>query len=102
MPPAGPEVHAALRDQVRGDLERRGEDLIALRRDLHRHPELAFAEHRTAARVAERLHAAGLEVHQVAGTGVVGVLHGDHPGRAIAWRADMDALPLAEAVDSPF
>ncbi len=88
---------------VRDDLARRGEELIALRRDLHRHPELGFAEHRTAALVAERLHRAGLEVTTgVAGTGVVGVLRGDRPGRTIAWRADMDALPLREAIDSPF
>jgi amidohydrolase len=85
------------------DLQRHGDDLIALRRDLHRHPELSHAERRTSALVADRLHAAGLEVTTgVAGTGVVGVLRGDCPGRTIAWRADMDALPLHEAVDSPF
>lgn len=88
---------------VRDDLARRSEALIALRRDLHRHPELGFAEHRTAALVADRLHRAGLEVTTgIAGTGVVGVLRGDRPGRTIAWRADMDALPLHEAIDSPF
>lgn len=88
---------------VRDDLARRGEALIELRRDLHRHPELGFAEHRTAALVAERLHRAGLEVTTgIAGTGVIGVLRGDRPGRTIAWRADMDALPLREAIDSPF
>jgi len=89
--------------EIRDDLLGHGDDLIALRRDLHRHPELSMAEHRTAAIVADRLHRAGLEVATgVAGTGVVGVLRGDRPGRAIAWRADMDALPLDEAVDSPF
>ncbi|HWO20337.1 MAG TPA: M20 family metallopeptidase [Kofleriaceae bacterium] len=88
---------------LRDDLNRHGDDLIALRRDLHRHPELAFQERRTAAIVAERLHRAGLEVTtDVAGTGVVGVLRGDRPGRTVAWRADMDALPLHEAVDSQF
>jgi len=89
--------------EVRDDLLRRGDDLIALRRDLHRHPELGFAERRTAGLVAERLHRAGLEVTTgIAGTGVVGVVRGDRPGRTIAWRADMDALPLHEAIDSPF
>jgi amidohydrolase len=89
--------------EVREDLVNRGHDLIALRRDLHSHPELSFEERRTAAVVAERLHRAGLEVTTgVAGTGVVGVLNGDQPGRTIAWRADMDALPLHEAVDSAF
>lgn len=89
--------------EIRDDLLRAGDDLIALRRDLHSHPELSFAERRTSELVAERLHRAGLEVTTgVAGTGVVGVLRGDRPGRTIAWRADMDALPLHEAVDSPF
>jgi amidohydrolase len=85
------------------DLAGRTDELVALRRDLHRHPEVAFAEVRTAGLVADRLHRAGLEVRTgVAGTGVVGVLHGDRPGRTIAWRADMDALPVHEAVDLPF
>lgn len=89
--------------EVREDLVKHGDDLVALRRDLHSHPELSFEERRTAEIVAERLHRAGLEVTtDVAGTGVVGVLRGDRPGRTIAWRADMDALPLHEAVDSPF
>ena len=71
--------------------------IVALRRDLHAHPELAFAEHRTAGIVAGALRELGLEVHEgIAGTGVVGVLsHG--PGqRKIGLRADMDALPILE------
>jgi len=77
--------------------------LIALRRDFHRHPELGFQEHRTATVIAERLHAAGLEVRTgLATTGVVGVLRGDLPGRVTAWRADIDALPLTEQVSLPF
>jgi amidohydrolase len=89
--------------ELRDALNARSDDLIALRRDLHRHPELGFEERRTAAIVAERLHRAGIEVTTgVAGTGVVGVLRGDRPGQTIAWRADMDALPLHEEVDSPF
>ncbi len=89
--------------EIRESLREHTDELIALRRDLHRHPELSFGEQRTAAIVAERLHRAGLEVTTgVAGTGVVAVLRGDQPGRTIAWRADMDALPLHEAVDSPF
>ncbi len=85
------------------EVDKRLENLIALRRDFHRHPELSFQEHRTAEIIAERLHAAGLEVRSgIAGTGVVGILHGDKPGRTIAWRADIDALPLTELLDAPF
>ncbi|WP_267433173.1 M20 aminoacylase family protein [Sphingomonas sp. GM_Shp_1] len=72
--------------------------LIALRRDLHAHPELGFHEHRTAGIVADALREAGLEVATgIGGTGVVGTLrHGPGNG-AIGFRADMDALPFAEA-----
>lgn len=74
------------------------EQLQAWRHDFHRHPETAFEEHRTSARVAELLGRSGLEVHQgLAGTGVVGVLHGKGgAGPAIGLRADMDALHVTE------
>lgn len=80
--------------------DRHGAEIVAWRRDLHAHPELAFEEHRTSAFVAERLRDWGLEVHTgIAGTGVVGVLRGaggpDAP--ALGLRADMDALPIEEA-----
>ncbi|MCH8888499.1 MAG: amidohydrolase [SAR324 cluster bacterium] len=85
----------------------RAEGLIGLRRDFHRHPELSMAERRTAGVIAERLQAAGLEVRTGseatgAETAVVGILHGERPGRTIAWRADIDALPLNEIPDLPF
>ncbi len=72
-------------------------EITAWRRDLHAHPELGFAETRTAALVAERLESFGIEVHRGVGrTGVVGVLrHGTSP-RRIGLRADMDALPIEE------
>ena len=70
---------------------------VALRRDIHAHPELGFEEHRTAALVAQLLSEWGLEVHTgVAGTGVVGVLKRGHSTRSIGLRADLDALPLQE------
>jgi len=74
-------------------------DLTAWRRDLHANPEIAFEEHRTAAVVAAKLEEFGIAVHRgLAGTGVVGTLKGNLPGdRAIALRADMDALPMPEA-----
>ncbi len=73
------------------------EQLVALRHDLHAHPELAFDEHRTAVKVADFLAARGIETHRgLAGTGVVGVLRRGDTGRTIALRADMDALPVHE------
>jgi hippurate hydrolase len=74
------------------------EDMTAWRRDIHRHPEIAFEEHRTAEVVAGKLADWGIEVHRgLAGTGVVGLLEGRKAGaRMIGLRADMDALPLQE------
>ena len=71
--------------------------LTALRHDLHAHPELAFAEHRTAGIVARALRELGLEVHEgLGGTGVVGVLRAGAIRRSVGLRADMDALPLTD------
>jgi hippurate hydrolase len=86
-------------------LERMGElasDLARVRRDLHRHPELAFAEKRTAAVVAGLLRTWGIEVHEGIGrTGVVGVIASGRSDRAIGLRADMDALPIREMSGAP-
>ena len=72
-------------------------DMTGWRRDFHRHPELGFDEHRTSARVAELLREFGLEVHTgVGGTGVVGVLQRGNGEASVAFRADMDALPINE------
>jgi amidohydrolase len=71
-------------------------DLVAIRRDLHRHPELSFGESRTAATAAEALRDLGLEPRTgVGGTGVVADLR-EGDGKTIALRADMDALPVHE------
>ncbi|WP_349743645.1 M20 aminoacylase family protein [Roseateles cavernae] len=79
------------------------DEFIALRRDIHRHPELAFQEHRTAALVAERLSAWGYEVSTgIAGTGVVGSLRRGKGGKRLGLRADMDALPIREATGLPY
>ena len=68
--------------------------LIALRHDLHQHPELSGAEVRTAGVIVDRLSALGLEVRaDVGGHGVVALLRGAHPGPVVAYRADMDAMP---------
>lgn len=77
--------------------------VVEWRRHLHQNPELGFAETQTAAMVAEHLRALGLEVRTGVGrTGVVGVLRGGRPGRTVALRADMDALPVLEATGLPF
>ena len=71
--------------------------LVALRRDIHAHPELGFQEHRTAARIAAELRSAGIEVHEgIGGTGLVGVLRVGDGSRTLGLRADMDALPIDE------
>ncbi len=77
-------------------------DLENLYRDLHAHPELAYAEHRTAGIVAERLEALGYEVAtEVGRTGVVGVLR-NGSGPTVMLRADMDALPVQEDTGLPY
>ena len=71
--------------------------MIAWRQDIHRNPETAFEEHRTAEAVAGRLSSFGIEVHRgLAGTGVVGTLRAGTSNRAIALRADLDALHIQE------
>ncbi|OBX34676.1 putative hydrolase YxeP [Halomonas elongata] len=73
---------------------------VALRRDLHQHPELKFEEHRTAGKVAEGLRDLGYAVREgIARTGVLAELDTGRPGPVIALRADMDALPIEEAND---
>ncbi|POR49979.1 M20 aminoacylase family protein [Bosea psychrotolerans] len=80
------------------------DDLVAIRRDIHAHPEIGFEEVRTSGIVAEKLASWGIEVHPGVGkTGVVGILQGKGgPGRRIGLRADMDALPMDETTNLPF
>lgn len=80
------------------------DELVAIRRDLHAHPEIGFEEVRTSGIVAAKLEAWGIEVHRgIGGTGVVGVLQGSGgPGRRIGLRADMDALPMDEITNLPW
>jgi hippurate hydrolase len=82
---------------LRDALTARVGEFIQLRRDIHRHPELAFEEHRTAELVATRLEAWGYSVHRgMGGTGVVGTLKRGNSQRCLGLRADMDALPIQE------
>jgi amidohydrolase len=77
--------------------------VVALRRNLHQHPELGNREVQTSALLADRLRALGYEVRTgVAKTGVVGVLRGGKPGPVVALRADIDALPVTEDTGLPF
>ena len=79
-------------------LQARAGEFISLRRDIHRHPELAFEEHRTAALVADKLEGWGYAVERgIGGTGVVGRLVRGTGARRLGLRADMDALPIDEA-----
>ena len=88
---------------ARAQAEAATPQLIAWRRDLHQHPELGGQEVRTAQIVADHLRALGLEPRTgIAGTGVAAVLKGGRPGPKLLIRADMDALPVAEATGLPF
>lgn len=77
-------------------------EVIELRRDFHRHPELGLKEHRTSEKVFAYLENCGLEVCRMNKTGVVGLLRGDQPGPTLLLRADMDALPIQEENDVPY
>ncbi len=97
----------ALDNAVMGDVQKRASaiesKLIAWRHDIHQNPELSGQEIRTAKLVADHLTQLGLEVKTgVGGTGVVGILKGGKPGKVVALRADMDALPVQELVNVPF
>ena len=85
-------------------IEEFSEELTAIRRDFHAHPEIGFEETRTAGIVAEKLRSWGIEVHTGIGkTGVVGVLEGKGGnGRTVGLRADMDALPMDEETNLPW
>jgi amidohydrolase len=79
------------------------DELAAIRRDIHAHPELGLEEYRTADLVAEKLAEWGIEVHRGVGkTGVVGVLRNGNGQGAVGLRADMDALPILEATGLPY
>ena len=79
------------------------QDVVALRRDFHAHPELGFHETRSSAIIAERLRALGYEVEEKVGvTGVVGVMNGAGAGPCVLVRADMDALPIDEETAWPW
>ena len=85
------------KQEQRRKIEALTDELQAIRRDIHKHPETAYEENRTADIVAERLESWGLDVHRgLGGTGVVGTLRKGDSNRAVGFRADMDALFIQE------
>ena len=91
-----------LPEQLTAFLARHEREFTGFRRDLHMHPELAFAEHRTTGRLAERLRQVGLKPRRLPqGTGLICDV-GDGPGPTVALRADIDALPLTDEKDVPY
>lgn len=84
-------------------LEKLEKKVIEWRHDIHQNPELSNREFRTAKKVADHLRSLGMEVQTgVAHTGVVGLLKGKRPGKVVALRADMDALPVTERNALPY
>lgn len=79
------------------------DQLVAMRRQIHQHPELGYQEEKTASFLADILRQAGIEVQTGVGqTGMVATISGRHPGRVAALRADMDALPITETTGLPY
>ena len=96
-------VHADLNEDIDEAAAAVETNVIGWRRDIHKHPELSNHEVRTAALVASYLKTLDIEVTTgVAHTGVVGVLRGGKPGKVVALRADMDALPVVEETGLPY
>lgn len=88
---------------IKDDIEKIAKEIVAWRRDFHKYPELSFQEKRTSKIVAEHLKRCGLNVKEnVNGYGIVGDLQGGKDGPTIAFRADMDALPIQEKTELSF
>ncbi len=94
-----------LREQILREAESLLPEIVQIRRHIHQHPELSYAEYETAAFISSKLDAMGIEHRKgIAGTGIVGFIRGEAPGRGltIGLRADMDALPITEAGESEY
>lgn len=77
-------------------------ELVEIRRDFHKNPELSQNEFRTQAKIQEYLNEWGIENYVCAETGVVGIIKGKRPGKTVAIRGDIDALPIQEQNDVPY
>lgn len=89
-------------DQIRQMIQALEEELIALRRDFHMHPEVGFEEHRTADVVEKYLQSLGISTQRVTQTGVVGLIEGTGTSPVLMLRADLDALPVQEENEVPY
>ena len=89
--------------RIRREIQELQPTIVELRRRLHQKPELGFREHLTSELISQKLQEWGIE-HQtgIAQTGIVATIHGDKPGKVLAIRADMDALPIQEQNDVPY
>ncbi|MCA0987688.1 amidohydrolase [Guptibacillus algicola] len=92
-----------MKETLHKRLEELYPDMVSLRRELHKHPELSFEEVRTPALIAAFYEDLGMDVRtEVGGRGVVATLNGHHPGKTVALRADFDALPIHDQKDVPY
>jgi len=89
-------------EELKKHVESLTEQIIAWRRDFHRHPEVAFEERRTSAVLRKFLEERGIPLESMAKTGLRGILQGKPGGKTIALRADIDALPLREEGDKAY
>lgn len=89
-------------DQIKESVVRHQETVVALRRHFHANPEIGGEEFGTQAKIMEELTALGLSPKKIAGTGVIADLRGAHPGKTVALRADIDALPIQDEIDKPY
>lgn len=87
---------------LKSDVQELTPELIELRRDFHRHPEVGYHEYRTSKVVADYLTALGIEVRHIGETGLVGKMVCGKPGKKVMLRCDMDALPILEDTGLPF
>ncbi len=96
-------IYQDLAQSVRDAAAHLFDELVAIRRHLHQHPELSFEEKKTGQFIARKLASWGIR-HTTgwAGHGVVGLIEGQHPGPVLALRADIDALPIRETSDRPY
>ncbi|MDB9980280.1 amidohydrolase [Ulvibacter sp.] len=98
-----PLCHAQMDLKLTKDIEQIESKVISWRHYFHENPELSNREFKTAEKIAEHLRSLGMDVQTGVGkTGVVAILKGDNPGKVVALRADIDALPVTERNDLPF